>query len=154
MAKLLHLWQPSCYTSTHGKAPAGRPVSVPSPIKRKGSRFYYIRVKVPQGAREALGKTELWQSLETESLAVARARAVVEVGRMGEQIGVTYDDLDRPSGCTEDCSGREAGVAWAQDNDIHDPLDCGGRSRSFVEGCEAYGESVQQAAEGITDDTY
>lgn len=78
----------------------------------------------------------------------ALERAVAEHG------GVTYDDLGRPYGCTEDCSGHEAGVAWAQDNDIHDPLDCGGRSRSFTEGCEAYAESVQREAEGIADDGY
>lgn len=73
---------------------------------------------------------------------------------VADHAGVTYDDLDRPYGCTEDCSGHEAGVAWAQDNDIPDPLDCSGRSRSFVEGCETYAESVQLAAEGIVDDTY
>lgn len=95
------------------KPPAGRPVSVPTPIKRGGSRFYYVRMKVPQGAREVLGKTELWQSLGTEDLATARARAVVEGGRMREQIeaarrnsdGTRKDAKGDP---TEDQKKREA----------------------------------------------
>ena len=99
------------------KPPAGRPVSVPTPIKRKGSRFYYIRVKVPQGAREALGRTELWQSLETEDIAVARARAVVEVGRMREQIEAARRN---PDGTRKDAKGdptaeqKKAEAWWAE----------------------------------------
>lgn len=40
--------------------------------------------------------------------------------------------------CTEDCSGHEAGFNWAEENGITDPSDCGGKSDSFIEGCEAY----------------
>lgn len=40
--------------------------------------------------------------------------------------------------CTGDCSGHDAGYEWASDNDISDPSDCGGKSTSFIEGCEAY----------------
>lgn len=42
--------------------------------------------------------------------------------------------------CTVDCSGHEAGYAWAEDNDITDPDDCDGNSQSFIEGCEAWAE--------------
>jgi hypothetical protein len=42
--------------------------------------------------------------------------------------------------CTGDCSGHEAGYAWAEENGISDPDDCGGNSNSFIEGCEAYAE--------------
>ena len=42
--------------------------------------------------------------------------------------------------CTEDCSGHEAGYEWAENNDISDIDDCGGNSRSFIEGCQAYVE--------------
>lgn len=42
--------------------------------------------------------------------------------------------------CTEDCSGHEAGYEWAEEHDITDPSDCGGKSNSFIEGCEAYAE--------------
>lgn len=42
--------------------------------------------------------------------------------------------------CTEDCSGHEAGYAWAEENYITDPDNCGGNSQSFIEGCIAYAE--------------
>lgn len=63
--------------------------------------------------------------------------------------GTTYSDLGEPYGCTQDCSGHEAGVAWASENDLRDPSECGGRSRSFIEGCEAYTEALQEAAHEI-----
>lgn len=40
--------------------------------------------------------------------------------------------------CTSDCSGHDAGYEWAEENGISDPSDCGGKSESFIEGCEAY----------------
>ena len=43
-------------------------------------------------------------------------------------------------GCTEDCSGHEAGYQWAEDHEISDPDDCGGTSWSFEEGCRAFAE--------------
>ena len=42
--------------------------------------------------------------------------------------------------CTDDCSGHIAGYRWAQEHDIDDPEDCGGKSESFIEGCRAYAE--------------
>ena len=42
--------------------------------------------------------------------------------------------------CTDDCSGHEAGYQWAEDNGIHDPIDCDGNSMSFIDGCEEYVE--------------
>ncbi len=42
--------------------------------------------------------------------------------------------------CTEDCSGHEAGYAWAEEKDIDDLDNCGGKSQSFIEGCQAYVE--------------
>tara|TARA_R110002124_G_scaffold99593_2_gene245736 strand:- start:824 stop:1216 length:393 start_codon:yes stop_codon:yes gene_type:complete len=71
-----------------------------------------------------------------------------------EHLDATYDDLGRPYGCSEDCSGHEAGVKWARDNEVRDPGDCGGRSQSFIEGCEAYAEAIEQAAERIETDGY
>lgn len=50
--------------------------------------------------------------------------------------GLTFQGYE----CTEDCSGHEAGYAWAEENDITDPDDCGGNSQSFIEGCIAYAE--------------
>ncbi|KKS59751.1 MAG: hypothetical protein UV26_C0016G0006 [candidate division WWE3 bacterium GW2011_GWF2_42_42] len=43
-------------------------------------------------------------------------------------------------GCTQDCSGHNAGWEWAEDKGITDPSDCGGKSQSFIEGCESYAE--------------
>lgn len=49
--------------------------------------------------------------------------------------------------CTQDCSGHEAGFAWAQENDVADASDCGGNSQSFIEGCEAFAEERQEQAD-------
>jgi hypothetical protein len=46
--------------------------------------------------------------------------------------------------CTDDCSGHEAGYAWAEEQEISDPDDCGGNSLSFIEGCESYAEKAQE----------
>lgn len=43
-------------------------------------------------------------------------------------------------GCTQDCSGHEAGYRWAESKGITDPDECGGKSWSFIEGCRAYAE--------------
>lgn len=45
--------------------------------------------------------------------------------------------------CTGDCSGHDAGYDWASDNGISDPSDCGGKSDSFIEGCEAWANKQQ-----------
>ena len=66
--------------------------------------------------------------------------------------GTTYEDQGRPYGCTEDCSGHDAGYEWAEENDVTDPSDCGGKSQSFVEGCEAYGEAYQDAKQEALDE--
>ena len=105
------------------KPPAGRPVGVPTPIKRKGSRFYYIRMKVPQASREALGKTELWQSLETDDLAVAWGRAVVEAGWMRAQIEAARRN---PDGTRRDVKGdptveQRKTEAWWVERRVPDP---------------------------------
>lgn len=39
-------------------------------------------------------------------------------------------------GCTDDCSGHDAGYEWAEEHDITDADDCTGNSQSFIEGCE------------------
>ena len=40
--------------------------------------------------------------------------------------------------CTQDCSGHEAGAAWAERRGISDSSDCNGNSNSFIEGCRSY----------------
>lgn len=61
--------------------------------------------------------------------------------------GTTYIDSGAPYGCTDDCSGHEAGFAWAQENEISDAADCGGDSASFREGCEAFTEALESKVE-------
>lgn len=64
--------------------------------------------------------------------------------------------------CTQDCSGHEAGFAWAQERDFTDENDCGGNSQSFIEGCEAFvrdrqeraDELAQEAGEQAAQDAY
>lgn len=46
--------------------------------------------------------------------------------------------------CTDDCSGHRAGYQWAKDSGIDDPDDCRGKSNSFIEGCRAYAEDLQE----------
>jgi hypothetical protein len=47
-------------------------------------------------------------------------------------------------GCTQDCSGHAAGYAWAEQRDITDPGECGGKSQSFIEGCMDYAEARER----------
>ncbi len=56
--------------------------------------------------------------------------------------------------CTDDCSGHEAGYAWAEENYIIDPADCGGNSNSFIEGCEAYANEYQMYENNEDEDYY
>lgn len=57
-------------------------------------------------------------------------------------------------GCTVDCSGHEAGYAWAEENGIEDPDNCGGNSWSFEEGCRAYAEENGGGGGADYDDDY
>lgn len=40
--------------------------------------------------------------------------------------------------CLSDCSGHEAGWDWANEIGIEFEYQCGGNSRSFIEGCIAF----------------
>lgn len=47
--------------------------------------------------------------------------------------------------CTKDCSGHEAGYEWAkQNNAINMDNDCEKRGNSFLQGCYAYIEEVEE----------
>ena len=87
-------------------------------------------------------------------LLLGACSASSDPGEEGEEIaGETYEEYDQRregydgergtfagKGCTVDCSGHDAGYAWAEEHDITDPDQCGGKSWSFVEGCRAYAE--------------
>lgn len=40
--------------------------------------------------------------------------------------------------CSDDCSGHKAGYKWAAKHHITEAENCGGKSKSFIEGCLAY----------------
>lgn len=63
--------------------------------------------------------------------------------------GLRYADYDRERdgdwiddfhgfGCLRNCHGHEAGYAWAEQQGISDPAECGGDSWPFEEGCAGY----------------
>lgn len=59
----------------------------------------------------------------------------------------SFEDVGDTSLCTQDCSGHAAGFEWARDHGVTDVAECSGDSQSFVEGCEAYAEALDTAAE-------
>ncbi len=72
----------------------------------------------------------------------AAAAATAEMQSASSDSAYPYVDQ-----CTVDCSGHEAGYAWAEENDIEEPGDCDGNSDSFIEGCETYAQERLDQAE-------
>lgn len=70
----------------------------------------------------------------------SRPERIIEDFENGNSIDMEADHTITSDNweCTSDCSGHDAGYEWAAENDITDPNDCGGKSVSFIEGCEAY----------------
>ena len=67
--------------------------------------------------------------------------------------GPAFSQYSGQYGCTEDCSGHEAGYAWAEAKGIDDPGDCRGKSQSFIEGCQDFAEQQQEEGETyVTED--
>jgi hypothetical protein len=70
------------------------------------------------------------------------------------------DDLDGSAGdyadfgCTQDCSGHDAGYQWAQDHGVTDESECGGKSWSFEEGCVAYAQEQSDDESQDGDESY
>ena len=94
------------------------------------------------------------RATENSSLAYADESATEYVGSPGANqvedyrspppyVSSGYEDAGAPYGCTQDCSGHEAGWSWAEENGVTDPSDCGGNSMSFEEGCIAYAEELE-----------
>jgi hypothetical protein len=50
-----------------------------------------------------------------------------EFDQRRDALGRSHGSFDG-EGCTQDCSGHEAGYAWAKQKGINDPDHCGGRS--------------------------
>ncbi|MFT3732765.1 MAG: hypothetical protein QM780_15305 [Hyphomicrobium sp.] len=47
-------------------------------------------------------------------------------------------EAHRAPPCDVDCVSRDAGYAWGKELGINDPSECGGNSKDFIEGCQAY----------------
>src|ERR1700681_4692090 len=46
---------------------------MPTPVKRAGSQYYWLRKRVPERYRAIVGKGEVWKSLQTSHLKQATA---------------------------------------------------------------------------------
>jgi hypothetical protein len=86
-------------------------------------------------------------SVEDEAYTAQVDEDAARESARSELEGTTYVGQGAVYGCTSDCSGHDAGYEWAQENEIEDPSDCGGKSASFIEGCEAYAEEFQRQVE-------
>ena len=60
----------------------------------------------------------------------------------------SYQSIGSPYGCTDDCSGHEAGFAWRRDNGFASP----GNSNSFDEGGRAFDEAVEDRVDEMRSD--
>jgi hypothetical protein len=76
-----------------------------------------------------------------------RANAAADraaVGARDAMRRLTYEEVEGSVDCAKDCSGHNAGFAYAEEHDIEDDAECTSASDSFVEGCKAYGEEIDQ----------
>lgn len=73
-------------------------------------------------------------------------RADARADAVSDLAASSYEGEGSAYGCTEDCSGHEAGWQWAAENEVQDASDCGGYSMSFEEGCQAFAEAVEERA--------
>jgi len=65
----------------------------------------------------------------------------------------SFEDVGDTGACTEDCGGHDAGFQYAKDNGLTSADDCpAGDSASFEEGCRAYGDAIDAAAQDKQDD--
>lgn len=84
---------------------------------------------------------------------VAEATLEVATEQATDEVSAgTFEEYGDESTCTEDCSGHDAGFEWAKENGVTDSSECGGSSQSFIEGCEAYAEAIDERAQEIADD--
>lgn len=60
----------------------------------------------------------------------------------------SYSGIGRPYGCTDDCSGHEAGFEWRRNNGYVTM----GKSRSFHEGAQAFEDEVDQRVQDMQDE--
>jgi len=104
-----------------------------------------------QGQDEGTSSSSDWHAAATvaaeaaddaaaASQAIGRSAAPPLAHSVAETVSGGYVENHGSDGCTQDCSGHEAGYQWAADRNITDADDCSGTSNSFIEGCRAYVE--------------
>lgn len=104
----------------------------------------------PDSSEEAEGEADYYADQEDD---VAPSEDESRGGETYSEFDARRDDYDGDRGsfggygCTQDCSGHEAGYSWAEAKGITDPDQCGGKSWSFIEGCRAYAEENQGEGE-------
>lgn len=69
-----------------------------------------------------------------------------------EMAGTTFEEVGDSSTCTDDCGGHDAGYEWAQEQGVTDASECGGKSQSFIEGCETYASEIESQASDILEE--
>lgn len=99
-------------------------------------------------APEAAAPVETTTTPET----LANDRRSVDTTSGETTTGGDYEDAEGDADCTTDCSGHEAGWAWAKEHEVTDEAECGGNSKSFTAGCEAYARH-RAKDEGEDDDS-
>lgn len=116
------------------------------------------------GSGAASTSAEAAQTTASNEAAPAGDLDSTEADTSGSKGGETYADFDarrdaEPSpgsvggyGCTEDCSGHDAGYQWASEHGVTDESECGGNSWSFEEGCAAYAKEQEVGSEDDQDD--
>lgn len=97
---------------------------------------------IDEAATKAQGAVAIFNQIRSVKCDRLRPKASTSATRFVElqTSAVSFHGYD----CTHDCSGHVAGYRWAQRKLIDDADDCQGNSQSFVEGCLAHVEEVQQ----------
>jgi hypothetical protein len=113
------------------------------------------------GESNGHNRTDNAYASKTERISAADDTDTGDTESSGEEVNEaeiadteTRDDLYfQGKRCTVDCSGHEAGYEWAEQKGITATDDCGGKSQSFIEGCESYvEESYGDSGGDNTDD--
>src|ERR1019366_5206854 len=108
-----------------------RPHQLPGSTPSRGSSR-----SSPEGASAAASSNPSSISRPPSTATAVGARTAMK--------GLTYKEVEGSVDCAEDCSGHNAGFAYAQEHDIEDDTGCKSGSASYVEGCEAYGQQIEQ----------
>ena len=83
-----------------------------------------------------------------------RARNLATEDAQAELAKRSYEDVFGAAACARSCDAQNAGFRWAAKEEISDPADCQGHSKSFLAGCKAFAAEVQRRGEAAADRAY